>query len=211
MDEQQVEQQLESCQKKAESFFNAVRDQHVALMLPFSGTGLPDGFNRAPGSGAILLPSPTEMRDLADLISLVLSSWTQSGKMPTVEALHSSAQSAEVDPVVYITTLYSTAMLGAFLPVICSGDLATAYSTLDVMNQAEGLPGTSPSTFSRKKQRNLNGPFITGSTERTQRPPSPPSKKGKRAGKSTRPTGSAKKKSHTVNPGRKRKKKKASN
>ncbi len=208
MDEMDVQEMLEKCQQKAESLFSAVRDQHLSLRLTFSGEPLPAGWTPASGPGGTLLPSRTEMQDLAELISLALSSWTQSGKMPTVEQLHSSAQSTDVDPVVYITMLYCTAMLGAFLPLICSGDLATAYSILDVMNQAEAQPGTSPSTSLKRPRRRLSGPSITDFKESAPLTASGTSKNEKPDGSSGSGTSSKRKKKARINPGRKRRKKK---
>jgi len=149
---------LEDLQRLAEKMYSKVRATHLQLNLPFAGTPLEDGSLPQTGNGAILLPSPTEMQDLGNLISLVLSSWTQSGKMPAVAQLHSSAESSEVDQVVYIITLYCTGMLGAFLASICSGDLATVSSTLTLMTQVEAQQPTSPITLSRRTLRPLNGP-----------------------------------------------------
>ena len=151
------EESIVKLQQLAEKMYSQVRERHAQLNLPFAGTPLPDGSLPQTGNGAILLPSPTEMRDLGSLISLVLSSWTQSGKMPAVAQLHSSAESSEVDQVVYIITLYCTGMLGAFLAAICSGDLDTVSSTLTLMTQQEAQQLTSPTTSSRTTRRPLSG------------------------------------------------------
>jgi len=148
---------LEDLQRLAEKLYSKVRTTHMELNFSFAGTLSPTGSVPPTGNGAILLPSPTEMQDLASLISLVLSSWTQSGKMPAVAQLHSSAESSEVDQVVYIITLYCTAMLGAFLAAICSGDLDTVSSTLTLMTQNEEQQPTSPITSSRMTRRQLSG------------------------------------------------------
>lgn len=148
---------LEDLQRLAEKMYSKVRGTHIELNLPFAGTPLADGSLPQTGNGAILLPSPTEMQDLGNLISLVLSSWTQSGKMPAVAQLHSSAESSEVDQVVYIITLYSTGMLGAFLAAICSGDLDTVSSALTLMTSAGEQQATSPITSSRMTRRRLSG------------------------------------------------------
>jgi len=151
--------------RRAESMYSAVRDQVLALGLRFAETPLPSGLEVPRGDGATLLPSPTEMQDLAALISLVLSSWTQSGKMPTVEQMRSSAQSGDADLIVFITMLYSTAMLGAFLPVICSGDLDTVGSILNHMTDAEAPATTSPNISSKRTHFSLPGPSTTEKKE----------------------------------------------
>jgi len=185
------EEDLHRCQLLAERLFSKVRDQHLRVNLPFAGARLPDGSVALPGPGVTLLPSPTEMHDLGNLISLVLSSWTQSGEMPTVQALRSSVESSEVDLVVYIITLYSMAMLGAFLPSICAGDLDTVTSILDLTTTAEEQPDTSPTTFSRKTRRILSGASTLENEETTS--PSSPSKNAA-PGTSSTPKASRKKK-----------------
>jgi len=177
------EEELHHVQLLAEGLFNAVRDHHLQENLPFAGTHLPDGSVAVPGPGNTLLPSLTEMQDLNGLISLVLSSWIQSGKLPTVQALRSSVESSEVDPVVYIITLYSMAMLGAFLPSICSGDLDTVISILNLMTNVEEQQDTSPTTYSRPTRRILSGDSTPASQVTTS--PSSPSKSAGPGGNST--------------------------
>ena len=154
------EEKLDRCQALAERHYDRIRDRHLLLSLPFAGMPLPDGSIPHGGAGDILLPSHTEMDDLGRLISLVLSSWIQSGKMPTVQQLHSSAENMDADPVVYITMLYSMGMLGAFLPVICSGDLDMASATLVPLTNVEEPASTSPNTLSRTTPTKLSGPSI---------------------------------------------------
>ncbi len=147
------QEQLDNCQRKAAAFYEAVRRQHKNLNLPFAGEPSANGSPPVVSAGAILLPSRTEMADLGQLITLVLSSWIQSREMPSVGQLHSSAESSEVDQVVFITTLYSTAMIGAFLARIGTGDLDTVSSILDHLSQAKEEPGTSLGTSLRTRRR----------------------------------------------------------
>jgi len=147
------QEELDNLQRKAAKLYDAVRAVHKNLNLPFAGDSSENGSPPAISPGVTLLPSHTEMTDLAQLITLALSYWTQYRELPTVGQLHSSAESSEVDQVVFITTLYSTAMLGAFLAQIGSGDLDTVSSTLDLMTAHEGAPTTSPATSSRIPRR----------------------------------------------------------
>jgi len=165
--ELEMERKVERAQKLAEKMYMAVRSQHRSLDLLFAGQPLPDGSVPDFGSGVTLLPSLIEMNDLGRLISLVLNSWIQSGTMPTAAQLHSSAESMEVDGGVFITTLYCTAMLGAFLPVICSGDLDTVISTLVLTTSVEEQPVTSPNTYSKRPQMKLSGVSTTEDPTRT--------------------------------------------
>lgn len=189
MEDADVEEKLASCQTKSEAFYNAVRDRHITLSLPFSGTPLPDGSMVKSGPGVTLLPSPTEIRDLGALISLVLSSWTQYQKLPTVEQVRSSAESMEVDQVVFITMLYCMGQLGAFLPVICSGDLDTAFSAFDLTTDPEGPPITSQNTSLKRTHRPLNGPSTTADPIKNSASGTPHSAVEKRAGNTTKKKG----------------------
>jgi len=167
--ESEMESKVELSQGLAEKMYMAVRSQHRSLDLLFAGQPLPDGSVPDFGTGVTLLPSLIEMTDLGRLISLVLNSWIQSGTMPTAQQLHSSAESMEVDGAVFITTLYCTAMLGAFLPVICSGDLDTVISILRLTTSVEEQPVTSPNTYSKRPQMRLNGVSTTEKQETTSR------------------------------------------
>jgi len=202
MEMEEAPQELLSCQRKAENLYTAVRDMHIRLSLPFAGTPLPDGSLAQYGNGATLLPSPTEMQDLGALITLGLSSWTQSGKMPTAAAMHSSAASMELDPVAFITTLYSLAMLGAFLPVICSGDLDTAISTLDHLTSAEEQPGTSQNISSKTTRRRQLGASTAAAVD----PPADP-ESSRNAAPDTSSTKKKRKKNPTSSSRKRRKKK----
>jgi len=144
-----VQEELDDVQRLAAKHYERVRMEHKRLNLPFAGAVSENGSPAAVSAGDILLPSPTEMQDLGQLITLALSYWTQYQELPTVGQLHSSAESSEVDQVVFITTLYSMGMLGAFLALIGSGDLDMVSSTLTLMNQAREEPTTSPDTSSR--------------------------------------------------------------
>jgi len=153
MIDQDPQEALDDVQRKAAKLYEAVRKTHKSLNLPFAGEPLENGSPPQVGPGVILLPSRIEMTDLGQLITLVLNSWIQSREMPSVGQLHSSAQSSEVDQVVFITTLYSAAMLGAFLAQIGTGDLDTVSSILEHMTEIEEVPITSPDMYSRRPRR----------------------------------------------------------
>jgi len=161
MEDADVQEHLAGCQKSAELLLDGVRREHTRIGLRFSGQPSPDGSTPTPGVGEVLLPSPTEMHDLGALISWAHNYWTQYQTLPTAEQLHLSAQSLDADQVVYITTLFCTAMAGTFLPVICSGALATASSMLDNMLKNAEQPTTSPSTSSKRTPQKLSGASIT--------------------------------------------------
>jgi len=147
------QEELDDLQRKAAKIYEAVRQEHKRLNLPFGGDVSENGSPPAVSPGVTLLPSLTEMADLGQLITLALSYWTQYRELPTVGQLHSSAESSEVDQVVFITTLYCTAMLGAFLAQIGSGDLDTVSSMLTLMTQVREGPTTSHDTSSRMPRR----------------------------------------------------------
>ncbi len=200
---------LQICQSLAERLYNRIRDESLSLNHPFSGEPLPDGSTPNAGNGAILLPSRTEMQDLEALISLVLRSWIQSGKMPSVEQLHSSAVNMVADQVVYITMLYCTAMLGAFLPSICSGDLDMATAGLRVMTEIEEQATTSQNTLSRTRPTRRIGTSTPDPVEELMDLPVPPSAKAdtKNTAGSASASKKSKKKKNVKTGGRKRKKK----
>jgi len=189
----EIPEEMLSCYQKASAFYNAVRDNHLKLGLTFSGQASPDGSVPQNGPGVTLLPSLTEMNDLGALISLVGNSWIQSQKMPTVEQLHSSAQSMDVDTVVFITMLFCTGMLGAFLPLICSGDLDMVSSILDGTNQIEVPPTTSANTFLKRTRVPLPGvstpetPETTSSSSPTSGGAAPATKSGRKKKKKKQP------------------------
>lgn len=197
-DQEQAEEQLLKCQRLGERFYGRFRDEQLKMNIPFSGEPLRNGLPPHVSAGATLLPSRTEMADLGALISLALNYWVQYGQLPTVEQMRSSAESQESDSVVYITTLYSLVMGGAFLTCVCAGDLARAVSVLSGSIPDEAQPTTSPNIPVRTRARRMIGPSTVAmkpQKEEEEEKMSRHRKRDARAGNSTKNSSKKKKKS----------------
>ncbi len=200
------QEQLDNVQRKAAALYELVRKEHKSLNLPFAGAVSDNGSPHPVSPGDILLPSRTEMHDLSQLITLALSYWTQYNELPTVGQLHSSAESSEVDQVVFITMLYCMAMTGAFLARIGTGDLDTVSSILDHSTRAKVEPTTSPDTLSSPPRRlaGLSSP-ARGEDRVEEQSRSPRSSDGSRGTNSTSAGSSARKKKSSKSKGRRKK------